>query len=219
MSRFKKVMPKQGLVLLAFSLFAAIFTAAAPVQSAPAVGTNSAAKVDVNSADTKTLQTLPGVGPTTAKKIIAGRPYKALADFGKASSLSTNKLNALKDKIVFGAATAASAVATPAATPASPKAQTSTPPATSGSSATTAKTASSPAPTSSGLTPGQKININTASAADLDKLPGIGSVKAQAIVDYRTQNGNFKSIEDIQKVKGIKSGTFAKIKDSITVGD
>ncbi len=63
------------------------------------------------------------------------------------------------------------------------------------------------------------MNINTASAADLDKLPGIGPAKAKAIVDYRTQNGNFKTIEDIEKVKGIKGGVFSKIKDYIKVSD
>ena len=67
------------------------------------------------------------------------------------------------------------------------------------------------------LAPGTKININTASAEELDKLPEIGPVKAQAIVEYRKANGPFKSAEDIEKVKGIKEGTFAKIKDFIVV--
>ncbi len=63
------------------------------------------------------------------------------------------------------------------------------------------------------LASGQKININTASKEELDVLPGIGPVKAQAIIDVRP----FKTIEDIMKVKGIKDGEFAKIKDVITV--
>lgn len=73
--------------------------------------------------------------------------------------------------------------------------------------------------TSTKLAPGQQLNINTASVHDLEKLPEIGPVRAQAIVDYRAQNGSFKSIEDIQKVKGIKAGVFSKIKDSIKVTD
>ena len=59
------------------------------------------------------------------------------------------------------------------------------------------------------------VNINTATKEELDALPGIGPVKAQAIVDYRTKNGPFKTPEDIMKVSGIKEGTFAKIKDQI----
>src|SRR5688572_29743309 len=61
------------------------------------------------------------------------------------------------------------------------------------------------------------VNINTASKEDLEALPGIGPVKAQAIIDYRTANGRFKTIEDIMKVKGIKDGEFAKIKGDIAV--
>ncbi len=62
------------------------------------------------------------------------------------------------------------------------------------------------------------ININTATAAQLDTLPGIGPSKSAAIVDYRTKNGPFNTIEDIQKVSGIGPVTFANMKDSITIG-
>ena len=51
----------------------------------------------------------------------------------------------------------------------------------------------------------------------MDALPGIGPVKAQAIIDYRSANGPFKSPADIMKVKGIKEGEFGKIKDQISV--
>src|SRR6266567_4747826 len=61
------------------------------------------------------------------------------------------------------------------------------------------------------------VNINTATKEELDALPGIGPVKAQAIVDYRTKNGPFKSTEDIMKVPGIKEGTFGPLKDKISV--
>ncbi len=66
--------------------------------------------------------------------------------------------------------------------------------------------------------PKAKININTAPAADLESLPRIGPKVAQRIVEYRTQNGNFKKIEDLMKVKGIGEKIFAQIKDLITVG-
>ena len=61
------------------------------------------------------------------------------------------------------------------------------------------------------------VNINTATREELDALPGIGPVKAQAIIEYRAANGPFKTPADIMKVKGIKDGEFAKIKDEITV--
>lgn len=63
-----------------------------------------------------------------------------------------------------------------------------------------------------------QININTASAAQLDTLSGIGPAKAQAIIDYRTAHGPFVRIEDIQNVKGIVPAIFANIQSSITVG-
>lgn len=61
------------------------------------------------------------------------------------------------------------------------------------------------------------VNINTADAAALDTLPGIGPTKAAAIVDYRTSHGPFTTIEAIQNVKGIGPATFEKLKDHITV--
>ena len=61
------------------------------------------------------------------------------------------------------------------------------------------------------------VNINTATKEQLDALPGIGPVKAQAIVDYRNANGPFRSPEDVMKVRGIKEGEFGKIKDQISV--
>ena len=61
------------------------------------------------------------------------------------------------------------------------------------------------------------VNINTATISELDKLDGIGEAKAKAIVEYRNQNGEFKSIEDIKNVSGISESLFEKIKNFITV--
>ena len=61
------------------------------------------------------------------------------------------------------------------------------------------------------------ININTASAAELETLPGIGSVKAEAIIAWRRRHGGFASIEDIRNVSGIGDATWEDIRDLITV--
>lgn len=61
------------------------------------------------------------------------------------------------------------------------------------------------------------VNINSASAAELEALPGIGPAFAQRIVDYRTEHGPFVVVEDIMEVKGIGPTTFAKLEDLITV--
>ncbi len=65
----------------------------------------------------------------------------------------------------------------------------------------------------------QKIDINRAPAWLLEALPGIGKVTAQAIVDYRRQNGPFRNIEDLLKVPGIGQATLDKIAAYITVSD
>lgn len=59
------------------------------------------------------------------------------------------------------------------------------------------------------------VNINTASVAELDRLPGIGPALASAIVQYRDVNGRFQSISDIQRVKGIGKKKYANIKNLI----
>lgn len=62
-----------------------------------------------------------------------------------------------------------------------------------------------------------KISINEADEENLTKISGIGSSKAKSIIEYRKQNGNFKTIEDIMNVSGIGKSLFEKIKDYITV--
>jgi len=65
----------------------------------------------------------------------------------------------------------------------------------------------------------QKIDINRAEPWLLQALPGIGEVRAQAIMGYRNEHGLFRRIEDLLKVSGIGEGTFKNIKDYITVSD
>lgn len=73
------------------------------------------------------------------------------------------------------------------------------------------------AESNSGQAPDDKINLNTADVAELQQLNGIGQKKAEAIIDYREQNGSFQAIEDITKVSGIGQQTFEKLKDHLSV--
>ncbi|MGN1423404.1 MAG: ComEA family DNA-binding protein, partial [Oscillospiraceae bacterium] len=61
------------------------------------------------------------------------------------------------------------------------------------------------------------ININTASSLTLQKLNGIGLIKARAIVEYREKNGAFTSVDELVNVKGIGKATLEKIRNDITV--
>ena len=63
----------------------------------------------------------------------------------------------------------------------------------------------------------EKVNINTADKTELMTLPGIGEVRAAAIVEHRNCYGDFQTIEDIMNVKGIKTGIFSKINSLICV--
>ena len=63
----------------------------------------------------------------------------------------------------------------------------------------------------------EKINLNAASAEQLESLPGIGPVTAQRIVDYRAKVGKFKRIEEIINIKGVGEKKFEKIKDRLVI--
>jgi len=62
------------------------------------------------------------------------------------------------------------------------------------------------------------LNLNTATKDELIALSGIGPAKAQAIIDYRTQHGGFKSVDELKDVKGIGAKRFEKLKPELTVG-
>jgi len=67
------------------------------------------------------------------------------------------------------------------------------------------------------LAPGAKVNLNTATAAQLDALPGIGPAYARRILDYRERNGPFRSVEQLRDSHVIPNATFERIKDRLAV--
>ena len=76
-----------------------------------------------------------------------------------------------------------------------------------------ADTPGAPGPTA----PGSPMDLNSASAAQLDQLPGVGPVLAQRIVDYRTQHGGFRSVDELRQVSGIGDAKYADIKSLVRI--
>ena len=113
--------------------------------------------------------------------------------------------------LIFACGSPALAVAhspaqTPAQVQAPPAAPTKTTTARAGSTTKTARaTAASP------------VNLNTATATDLQTLPGIGKATATRILEYRQKNGGFRKIEDLMNVKGIGEKSFLKLKPLVTL--
>lgn len=74
-----------------------------------------------------------------------------------------------------------------------------------------------PPPPAPATTPAAPINLNTATAAELEKLPGVGPAVAARIVEYRQKNGPFKKVEDLMNVRGIGEKTFLRLKPLLTI--
>jgi competence protein ComEA len=66
---------------------------------------------------------------------------------------------------------------------------------------------------------GALVNLNTATQAQLETLPGVGAKAAERILEYRQKNGQFKKVEDLMNVKGIGEKSFLKLKPLLTVTD
>lgn len=204
--------------LISFALMmCAVFVlgvGATPAQAAKKTDAQKSvtALVDINNATQKELEDVKGVGPASAKKIIAGRPYRSVDELSRAG-IGAKAIEAMKPFVTVGKAQAVpvTAAAKRAATKVTAPVSAAATDLTKATKDVKAKAKSTS--TNAKLAPGTKININTADQATLEKLPEIGPAKAKAIVEGRP----YKAVEDVMKVSGIKGKTFDAIKDFIVV--
>ena len=203
-----------ALILAVAALIAAPTASAAT--PADVIVTAQGAPININTASAAELTKLKGIGKGKAKAIVEYRtqngPFASVDDLTKIKGIGKKTVAKFRDQITVGDgdAVAEAPADAGAETPAEVDAGAETP-------AEVDAGADAPLPTAAADDSG-KLNINTASAAELTELKGIGKGKAKAIVEYRTQNGPFTSVDDLTKVKGIGKKTVAKFRDQITVG-
>jgi DNA uptake protein ComE-like DNA-binding protein len=156
-----------------------------------ATTSQSGAKVDLNTASESELNSLPGIGPATSKKIIAGRPYSSVDDL-KNAGLSAKQIDKIRDLTV---ASAGAAATKPSA-------------GTESQSSTRKSKASEATPPSA---TGEKVDLNSASERDLNNLPGVGPATSKKIIAGRP----YSSVDDL-KHAGLTAKQIEKIRDLAT---
>ncbi|NIR46565.1 MAG: hypothetical protein GWN99_19145 [Gemmatimonadetes bacterium] len=143
-------------------------------------------RIDPNRADEAELDRLPGVGPALARAILASRrrdgPFRDLADLERVAGLGSTTIRRLAPHLAL--------------------------PASAGPARTAHQGRVLPAERRSGA----PLDLNRASAADLESLPGIGPVRARAIVRWREARGPFRNFEDLLEVPGIGPATVARLR-------
>ncbi len=167
------------------------------------VQTDAKLNLDIRSASLQELMSLSGIGEKRAKDIIA---YRIKQQFRSVNELLNIKgigaktyAKLLPDLLVFG--------------------DSSNTELKSVTSTKKDKAANAKTPAKGKAELSNVVNINTASVKELCTLVGIGEVKAKAIVDWRSENGKFSSVEDFVKVPGIGAKTLEKNMHRLTVGD
>jgi DNA uptake protein ComE-like DNA-binding protein len=161
-------------------------------------------KIDINSASQAELESLPGVGAATAKKIIAGRPFSSVGDLSRAG-VSAATIDKLKPLVKAGrSSTAAAEPAKEAKAAAAPMEQ---------KAAKTAKETRSEMKAEAAAPAGGRLDLNTASEKELEALPAVGAATAKKIIAGRP----YSSVGDLSKA-GLSAKTIQTIGPLVTVG-
>ena len=155
-------------------------------------------RIDPNAATEAELDRLPRVGPGPARKIVAWRqshgPFRTLADFDSVPGVGATLLAAVAPYLALA----------PAPAGAAPQVETATPPP-----------AAAPVPPSTERTAGAVVDLNRASAEELQTLPGIGPSLAARVVAWRTEHGPFRSVDELESVPGIGHKTATRLRPRV----
>jgi len=185
-----------------------------PSTTAKGTAPHLVGKVDLNTASVAELEELPGVGPGRAAEIVKARPFRSVNELKALRGFSAPVMAELTPHVTVSDVTTTKTTTKDTM----PKTATKTTTKKAGSPALTAREAAREddlqhlARKKASLA-GRTINLNTATAEELQELPGIGPVRAAAIIKDRP----FQTKEDIMKVEGIKEGVFGHVKDYISV--
>ena len=149
------------------------------------------AGVNINTASVQELDTLPGIGPSKAQAIVTYReengPFANVDQLDDVPGIGPATLANIRALVEIGDGSAPAAAPSSQGQPSSPAPASPLPASTAG------------------------VDVNRASAAELEALPGIGPTKAAAIVADRDTNGLFSSCQDLTRVNGIGSATVSAI--------
>jgi len=190
--------------------------------AAPAAPLGNGKKVDLNKASFTELLLLPDMTPRAAKAIHdyqEKHTFQSVEDLDKVPGLDKRLIVTLLDHVEVNKPAGGAVAANPKETPG----DTATLGENGWSGSWVSKLEATPTPVPAAtpkpaLAAGEKIDLNTADRSELERLPDIGPVMSQRIVEYRTRNGSFKSVDGLLQVRGIGQQRLAAMRQYVTVG-